>query len=401
MQPLTNTQGHRRCRLLPLLAVLAVAGDAVAQGSTASDRAALEALYDATGGASWTNGTSWKTSAPLGDWYGVTADATGRVTELKLGDNGLTGPIPTELGSLGALQWLDLSSNELSGSIPRAIESLTSLYFLNLSRNALSGSVPQWFGNMSSLLALYLSANELTGGIPDELGNLNLWGLGLSWNDLSVGPIPAWLRNHANLRWLYLSGSDVTGGIPAWLGNRTHLQDLFLDSNELTGSVPGALGDLANLTRLNLAYNWGLSGSLPSGLRQADLERLDILVTRACAPVAWQDRLAAIDFTGRLCGRQRMSRDDVARRYTPAARDAAGGGRRIEGGDRPDGRGRPIRHTSKRVNATTRMLRDRSECRMRRQGTVTWISTASGIRRMVTWTACTPCATGSGPTSSI
>ena len=330
MQPLTNTQGHRRCRLLPLLAVLAVAGDAVAQGSTASDRAALEALYDATGGASWTNGTSWKTSAPLGDWYGVTADATGRVTELRLGDNGLTGPIPTELGSLGALQWLDLSSNELSGSIPRAIESLTSLFFLNLSRNELGGSVPEWLGNMPSLLVLYLLGNELTGGIPNELGNLNLQGLGLSWNNLSVGPVPAWLRNHTNLRWLYLSGSDVTGGIPAWLGNRTHLQDLFLDSNELTGSIPGALGDLANLTRLNLAYNWGLSGSLPSGLRQADLERLDILVTRACAPVAWQDRLAAIDFTGRLCGAATDVEIDVAVVYTPAARDAAGGVAAIE-----------------------------------------------------------------------
>ena len=36
--------------------------------SLASDRAALEALYDATGGASWTDGTNWKTSAPLGEW---------------------------------------------------------------------------------------------------------------------------------------------------------------------------------------------------------------------------------------------------------------------------------------------------------------------------------------------
>ena len=315
---------------LLLLAVVAVAGDAVAQGSAASDRAALEALYDATGGASWTNGTSWKTSAPLGNWYGVTTDASGRVTELRLADNGLTGSIPTALGDIGTLQWLDLDSNELSGSIPRAIESLTSLYFLNLSRNALGGSVPQWFGNMSSLLALYLSANELTGGIPDELGNLNLWGLGLSWNDLSVGPIPAWLRNHTNLRWLYLSGSDVTGGIPAWLGNRTHLQYLFLDSNELIGSIPGALGNLVNLTRLNLAYNWGLSGSLPSGLRQADLERLDILVTRACAPVAWRDWLKTIDFTGRLCGAATDVEIDVAVVYTRAARDAAGGVAAIE-----------------------------------------------------------------------
>ena len=49
--------------------------DADPQGSVESDRAALEALYDATSGPDWTDSTSWKTSAPLGEWYGVTTDA--------------------------------------------------------------------------------------------------------------------------------------------------------------------------------------------------------------------------------------------------------------------------------------------------------------------------------------
>ena len=50
----------------PLLAAVAVwaglAADAVAQGRVESDRAALEALYDATGGAGWTDSTNWNTS---------------------------------------------------------------------------------------------------------------------------------------------------------------------------------------------------------------------------------------------------------------------------------------------------------------------------------------------------
>ena len=325
---------HGRRRMSALLAVVAVwtgvATDAVAQGSVASDRTALEALYDATGGASWTNSANWKTSAPLGDWYGVTTDQSGRVAELRLSDNGLTGSIPTALGSLATLQWLDLSLNELSGPIPSALESPVNLFFLNLSRNELSGSVPAWLGNMSSLLALYLSGNELTGGIPEELGHLNLWGLGLSWNDLTVGPIPAWLRNHTNLRWLYLSGSDVTGGIPVWLGNLVNLESLFLNANDLTGPIPGALGRLQNVERLGLSSNWGVSGSLPSGLRRAGLEELDILVTQACAPAAWQDRLATIDFMGRLCGAGTDVEIDVAVVYTPGARDAAGGVAAIE-----------------------------------------------------------------------
>ena len=56
-----------------------------------NDREVLEVLYDSTGGASWTNHRNWKTSVPLVEWYGVTADAAGRVTGLDLGDNDLNG----------------------------------------------------------------------------------------------------------------------------------------------------------------------------------------------------------------------------------------------------------------------------------------------------------------------
>ena len=199
-----------------------------------------------------------------------------------------------------------------------------------LSRNDLDGAVPAWLGDMSSLLALYVSSNELTGGIPQELGNLNLYGLGLSWNDLTVGPIPTWLTNHTNLRWLYLSGSDVTGGIPVWLGNLVNLRSVYFSRNHLAGPIPSALGRLENLEDLDLSYNWGVSGSLPSGLRQARLEELDILVTQACAPGAWQDWLATIDFTGRLCGAGTDVEIDVAVVYTSGARDAAGGVAAIE-----------------------------------------------------------------------
>ena len=67
-------------------AVIAVgtglAAEPAAQGSVATDRAALEAPYVATGGTSWTNSTNWKTEAPLGDWHGVSTDDDGRVRRL-------------------------------------------------------------------------------------------------------------------------------------------------------------------------------------------------------------------------------------------------------------------------------------------------------------------------------
>jgi len=37
-----------------------------------SDRFGLRAFFLATGGTSWKKSTGWGTSAPLGEWYGVT-----------------------------------------------------------------------------------------------------------------------------------------------------------------------------------------------------------------------------------------------------------------------------------------------------------------------------------------
>lgn len=60
-------------------------------GDAASDRAALMALYNATGGPSWKRNAGWGTSAPLLDWHGVAVDGGGRVSKLDLYDNNLKG----------------------------------------------------------------------------------------------------------------------------------------------------------------------------------------------------------------------------------------------------------------------------------------------------------------------
>ena len=99
------------------------------------DRATLEALYNATEGANWSASTNWLSDRPLGEWFGVITDSDGRVTELNLSGNQLTGPIPAELGNLTNLEHLDLSGNQLTGPIPAELDNLT-----NLSGNQLSGT---------------------------------------------------------------------------------------------------------------------------------------------------------------------------------------------------------------------------------------------------------------------
>ena len=70
------------------------------------DREALIALYEATGGPNWNNNENWLSPVKIGEWYGVTTDANGRVIALNLGGNNLIGELPSELGSLATLEEL-------------------------------------------------------------------------------------------------------------------------------------------------------------------------------------------------------------------------------------------------------------------------------------------------------
>ena len=177
---------------------------AASAGDAATDRAALAALYNATDGANWHNNGNWLSNAPMGHWHGVTTDSDGRVTQLDLRHNQLTGEIPAELGSLTSLEWLWLFNNQLTEEIPAELDSLSNLTNLNLSRNQLTGEIPAELGNLTSLEDLDLSNNQLTGEIPAELGSLT------------------------NLERLYLTNTQLTGEIPTELGNLTNLKDLYL-----------------------------------------------------------------------------------------------------------------------------------------------------------------------------
>ncbi len=310
--------GRRCCRRLSslLLAVGALwagsTADAAAQGSAATDRVALEALYDATGGPSWANRTNWKTASPLGEWHGVRTDDDGRVTRLRLDRNGLTGPIPGALGDLARLEELSLRENRLTGSIPAALGRLTNLDWLRLDRNDLTGSIPAGLGRLANLRGLYLARNDFdagpvpswlgdldrlerlelwetnrTGPIPPALGRLtNLRSLSLDGNDLTAGPIPRWVRELVDLESLSLRRTNRTGSIPPWLGNLPGLQWLNLGRNDLTGPLPAELGRLANLRGLYLNDNDLTAGPIPSWLGGlTNLERLHLQRTKRTGPI--------------------------------------------------------------------------------------------------------------------
>jgi hypothetical protein len=96
MQRRTRTAAWGAAAVLAALVSFGAAGGAAAQGSVATDRAALVALYHATDGPNWRSNYNWLSDEPLNRWAGVYTDRAGRVVRLHLGGYQLSGPIPSE-----------------------------------------------------------------------------------------------------------------------------------------------------------------------------------------------------------------------------------------------------------------------------------------------------------------
>ena len=189
--------------------------------TTTSDRPALVALYHATGGPSWQNNLRWLSDAPIDEWHGVVTDPSGRVTELNLGNNRLSGEIPPDLGNLPHLQVLILHGNTLSGRIPPDLGRLANLQVLILHANELSGRIPPALGNLANLQVLSLGVNGRLGA-P-------------SFGGIRLGVVSS------------RGGNELSGEIPAALGGLASLTRLYLSENALSGEIPPELGSLAHL----------------------------------------------------------------------------------------------------------------------------------------------------------
>ncbi len=199
-----------------------------------SDRVVLVALHRATDGPNWVNSVNWLSDAPLGSWYGVTTDNSGRVVSVHLGGNGLRGRIPAELSNLTNLRELSLSYNQLTGAIPPQLAALAYLQRFVLFYNYLSGPIPPELGSLANLESLILSNNRLSGHIPPELAGLS------------------------NLKRLELDNNQIGGALPGELGSLVNLTVLLVDRNLLNGEIPHSLTALSEMERFYFQNNDGL-----------------------------------------------------------------------------------------------------------------------------------------------
>ena len=305
----------RRLLVAAALFLTTAAGAAI----PSSEREALVALYQATGGSQWTNRTGWLGAAGSEcDWYGVqcneqrtnvdvlylfTNNLTGtlpagiagltKLRSLQLYDNQLSGPFPAAIGQLAEIQSIFLSRNQLDGPLPASLGSLVKLEDLEVNGNSIDGPLPDTLSNLAALRYLDLSYNEITGPIPD-LSRTRLEYLSLAVNQFSgavpqlpatiqyadfavnglTGPIPAHLATRSELLYLRLSNNLLSGGIPPALAQLKKLETLDLYNIPLGGPLPREIGDLTALKFLNVSQA-GITGTIPPELyRLTNLEEL-------------------------------------------------------------------------------------------------------------------------------
>jgi len=155
--------------------------------SLATDKLALEQLFDSCGGAAWTNSANWKTD-DVSQWFGVTVEGD-RVVKLILPNNNLTGEIPVVIEEMNALKILDLKDNQLTGKIPERIGDLKELTKLDLGSNQIEGDVPKSVEEMKKLEVLSVRDNNLEGfkADPGKLSSARV--IAISGNDQMEIPV--------------------------------------------------------------------------------------------------------------------------------------------------------------------------------------------------------------------
>ncbi|KAL2513234.1 putative leucine-rich repeat receptor-like protein kinase [Abeliophyllum distichum] len=94
--------------------------------------------------------------------------------ELYLGDNTLTGVIPSSITNASILTIISMGPIFLTGVVPNfaSIGNFSiSLQVFRAFGCHIKGAIPDEIGNLSSLADLYIDSNHLTGFIPRTLGN--------------------------------------------------------------------------------------------------------------------------------------------------------------------------------------------------------------------------------------
>jgi hypothetical protein len=139
----------------------------------------------------------------------------------------------------------------------------------NASFNAFVGSVP--FAKGAPIRYFFVANNNLSAEIPDSLFTSSLYGVDLSYNQIT-GSIPNTIISATSLSYFNVSHNSITGSLPFWnvstlMGGTTSYGLSSLEAFDASyNSITGVLSpSIASLTRLNalILRNNTLTGTIP------------------------------------------------------------------------------------------------------------------------------------------
>ncbi|KAL0432947.1 UNVERIFIED_CONTAM: hypothetical protein Slati_2629000 [Sesamum latifolium] len=126
---------------------------------------------------------------------------------LYLDDNGFSGQLPPQIGSLPLLA-LHVSKNMFSGEIPEEIGMLKRLQILDLSYNNFSGEFPGSLSSLSELSKFNISYNPYIYGRIPSTGQLATF-LQSSFLGNPLLRVPVWMENGSRTSPSVLPGKAV------------------------------------------------------------------------------------------------------------------------------------------------------------------------------------------------
>lgn len=236
------------------------------------------------------------------------------MTNLRFGNNTLSGTIPPEIGQITALQDLRIWRNNFNGTVPSQIGSLANLIWLFLEENQFSGQLPTSIATMPALRYLWTFTNPGLRGCMPYAMNQSCQSVGTSMcmcpefpNNCTGLPlcnapsaaeqtalrelaraIPGlqnlpspwsaanaagacfnnWTGVNCNNSAIYeieVESFGLTGTIPPEIGLLTKTVGFTLSNNSLTGGIPPEVGTMSKLVDFRVWDN-KMNGTVPSSL---------------------------------------------------------------------------------------------------------------------------------------
>ena len=177
------------------------------------------------------------------------------------------------VNTMGLTQF-DVSANKLIGMLPTTFGDLVNLQAIDVSRNTELGAEEYWAklapNKTDDYHRQFYSYEKM---IPTEMGYLKKLQVLKMDNSRFMKHIPTELGNMRSMRYWDVKGSDglmalegetnaVSGTIPTQIGRLSNLLTFNMENNTLSGTIPAEIGNMTSLQRWVLPDN-KLSGSIP------------------------------------------------------------------------------------------------------------------------------------------